>query len=178
MWFHWILFFSSNQWGNWTLKNQLVSGDREVTTVISSIYPPTQGCQIQSWHFKRLKFGIPEAKHMYPQDPWHDLYIYLHLAVVLMVDWYNVILVIFRDFCASWVVPGLDPSYIELWRWNPGIPQQYLSRRNLEEWCSCPVFKAWPGASIYFFEGWFFHGSCILWIDFLVVASSPLRVEF
>ena len=62
--------------------NLWVAGDREVTTVISSIYPPTQGCQIQSWHFKRLKFGIPEAKHIYPQDPWDDLYIYLHLVVV------------------------------------------------------------------------------------------------
>ena len=86
-----------------------------------------------------------------------------------LVNSYIVILVIFRNFCASWVVPGLDPSYIELWRWNPGMPKQYLSRRNLEEYCSCPVFKAWPGASIYvfiFFGRWFFHGSCILWIDF------------
>ena len=81
--------------------NLWVAGDREVTTVISSIYPPTQGCQIQSWHFKRLKFGIPEAKHIYPQDPWDDLYIYLHLVVFLMVDWYIVILVIFEIFAHS-----------------------------------------------------------------------------
>ena len=76
-----FLFESVGKLKGWR-TNFWVAGDREVTTVISSIYPPTQGCQIQSWHFKRLKFGIPEAKHIYPQDPWDDLYIYLHLVVV------------------------------------------------------------------------------------------------
>ena len=94
-----------------TLKNQLLSGRGPRGYHGDILHLPSNPRMPDSI------IGIskgPEAKHIYPQDPWDDLYIYLHLVVFLMVNSYIVILVIFRDFCASWVVPGLAPSYIEL----------------------------------------------------------------